>query len=259
MAEEYRLSQSRYQCKVIEARAGGGRVMDGARWRPAFVETDSTQQETGRPIATSTSIRPARLCQPPSGNLGHCPELERRPGASSTTTAPRLIQPRYQCGRQPQRQAAQRRSARRHCDSRRQKRPEDADRRAVSQSFGDRDFEPQKPDLPRGYVEDDGPRRRQREGKPGHCHRWSLQRNRWRPAIEGDRFAPCFAILEFKRRPCTSRHGPGMDASSAPSSSPGRHGSDRSGGRADRPRGDRARVVSIDHKTEERTPSTRIS
>jgi monoamine oxidase len=250
----YRLSKAGYQCKILEARTrAGGRVWT-VRGGDRIVETDSTQQvnwETHRDLYFNTG--PARLCSHHQGILGYCRELGVALELFVNDNRAALIQLDSQFGGKPQ-------PARRlNADLRgaiaalaAKSVPEDADLRAVLRIFGDLDSSLNYAGSSRsGYVEEDAPGGGNAKGK--HLPPLALDEIVTGPRSRAVVLALCFAEL-WSQSPTMLQPTGGMDAivRAFAKALGGMIQLDQEVvqiGRA----GDRARIVSLDHKTGKRS------
>jgi monoamine oxidase len=244
LVSAYRLSKAGYQCKILEARPrAGGRVWT-VRGGDRIVETDSTQQvnwETHRDLYFNTG--PARLSSHHQGILEYCRELGVALELFVNDNHAALIQParRLNADLRGAVAALAARSV-----------PEDADLRAVLRIFGDLDGGLNYAGSSRaGYVDDEAPGAGNEKGQ----HLPPLALNE---IVTGARsraivLALCFAEL-WSQSPTMLQPVGGMDAIvyAFAKALGGMIQLDQEVvqiGRA----GDRAQVVSLDHKTGKRS------
>jgi len=254
MTAAYRLSRAGYQCRILEARTrAGGRVWT-VRGGDRIVETDSTQQvnwETHRDLYFNTG--PARLSSHHQGILGYCRELGVALELFVNDNRAALIQLDSQFGGKPQtarRLNADLRGAIAALAARSVL--EDADLRAVLRIFGDLDAGLNYAGSSRaGYVDDDAPGAGNEKGQ--HLPPLTLDEMVTSPRSRAIVLALCFAEL-WSQSPTMLQPVGGMDAivRAFAKALGGMIQLDQEVvqiGRA----GDRARVVSLDHKTGKRS------
>jgi monoamine oxidase len=254
MTAAYCLSKAGYQCTILEARSrSGGRVWT-VRSGDQIAETDSTQRiewTADRDIYFNAGA--ARISSHHQGILGYCRELGVPLELFVNDNRAALIQLDSQFGGKPQ-------PARRlNADLRgaiaalaAKSVPEDADLRAVLRIFGDLDSSLNYAGSSRsGYVEEDAPGGGNAKGK--HLPPLALDEIVTGPRSRAVVLALCFAEL-WSQSPTMLQPTGGMDAivRAFAKALGGMIQLDQEVvqiGRA----GDRARIVSLDHKTGKRS------